>query len=72
MTKERFVELISQEPFRPFTVRIDGKELRVENWSMAMFHPAVAEVFVVTREGAHEFLPENVQLLTAHGAIVSG
>lgn len=64
MTNQRFMELLSQEPFRPFTLRVDGKELRVENKAMAMYHPEVAEVFVVTKEGAHEFLPENVQLVT--------
>jgi len=64
MTKQRFIELVSQDPFRPFTLRIDGKEVRVENSAMAMFHPEVSEVFVVTKEGAHEFLPEHVQVLT--------
>lgn len=64
MTKQRFIEFLSYDPFRPFTLRVDGKELRAETPAMAMFHPEVAEVFVVTKEGSHEFLPENVQLLT--------
>ena len=64
MTKQRFVELLSQDPFRPFTLRVDGKELRVNTTAMAMFHPEVSEVFVVTKEGSHEFLPENVKMLT--------
>lgn len=55
--------LTAQEPFEPFRIQVDGKEISVDHPNSIAFHPEVPYLTIHTRTDIYKVAVANVSIV---------